>query len=89
MTQDYKTADQEQARQMSPEELEREWYDNVYTGRGDSMVQLTLRAVIMGSFLGGFMSLTNLYIGLKTGWGLGVAITACILSDSMRGGLRE
>ena len=44
------------------------------------MVQLTLRAVIMGSFLGGFMSLSNLYIGLKTGWGLGVAITACILS---------
>ncbi|MBU2572757.1 MAG: OPT/YSL family transporter [Elusimicrobia bacterium] len=44
------------------------------------MKQLTLRAVIMGAFLGGFMSLSNLYIGLKTGWGLGVAITACILS---------
>ena len=26
------------------------------------------------------MSLTNLYIGLKAGWGFGVAITACILS---------
>ena len=34
----------------------------------------------MGSFLGGFMSLSNLYVGLKTGWGLGVSITACILS---------
>jgi len=89
MTQDYKTADQDKARHMTPEELEREWYDNVYTGRGDSMVQLTLRAVIMGSFLGGFMSLTNLYIGLKTGWGLGVAITACILSFTIWKSLRK
>jgi len=30
--------------------------------------------------LGGALSLTNLYIGLKSGWGFGVAITACILS---------
>jgi uncharacterized oligopeptide transporter (OPT) family protein len=59
-------------------EHEIKWYREVY--RGDSMKQLTLRAVIMGAFLGGFMSLSNLYIGLKTGWGLGVAITACILS---------
>ena len=44
------------------------------------MDQLTWRAVIMGSFLGGVLSLTNLYIGLKAGWGFGVAITACILS---------
>jgi OPT family oligopeptide transporter len=34
----------------------------------------------MGSLLGGLLSLTNLYIGLKAGWGFGVAITACILS---------
>lgn len=54
---------------QTPEEIEKEWFLNVYTGRGDSMAQLTLRAVIMGSFLGGFMSLSNLYIGLKTGWG--------------------
>src|SRR5580704_19501493 len=44
------------------------------------MRQLTWRAVIMGSLLGGILSLTNLYIGLKSGWGMGVAITACILS---------
>jgi len=54
------------------------WYKNVY--QGDSQPQLTFRAVIMGSVLGGFMALSNLYVGLKTGWGLGVAITACILS---------
>jgi len=63
---------------VNPEEAELKWYRTVY--QGDSMPQLTLRAVIMGAFLGGFMSLSNLYIGLKTGWGLGVAITACILS---------
>lgn len=57
---------------------ELEWFANVY--QGDRVPQLTLRAVIMGSLLGGFMSLSNLYVGLKTGWGLGVAITACILS---------
>ncbi len=54
------------------------WYQKVY--RGDSVPQLTVRAVAMGSFLGFFLAFTNLYIGLKTGWGLGVAITACILS---------
>ncbi len=69
--------------QGTPEEIERQWFEQVYTGRGDSMLQLTWRAVIMGSVLGGVLSLTNLYIGLKTGWGFGVAITACILSYSI------
>ena len=62
------------------------WYKTVY--QGDSMPQLTFRAIIMGSFLGGFMSLSNLYVGLKTGWALGVAITACILSFSIYRSLR-
>jgi putative OPT family oligopeptide transporter len=44
------------------------------------MAQLTCRAVLIGSCLGGVLSLTNLYIGLKAGWGFGVAITASILS---------
>jgi uncharacterized oligopeptide transporter (OPT) family protein len=66
--------------QGSPEEIEQQWFEQVYRGRGDSMPQLTLRAVLMGSVLGGALSLTNLYIGLKAGWGFGVAITACILS---------
>ncbi len=67
---------------ISPEEVlkydERKWYQEVY--RGDEFPQLTLRAVLMGSFLGFFLAFTNLYIGLKTGWGMGVAITACILA---------
>src|SRR6476661_11085667 len=66
--------------QGTPEDIERQWYEQVYCGRGDRMAQLTGRAVIMGSVLGGVLSVTNLYIGLKAGWGFGVAITACILS---------
>ena len=64
----------------TPEEIERQWFEQVYRGRGDSMRQLTLRALIMGCLLGSILSLTNLYIGLKAGWSMGVAITACILS---------
>jgi hypothetical protein len=64
----------------TPEEIDRQWHEQVYRGRGDSMAQLTVRAVLMGSCLGGVLSLTNLYIGLKAGWGFGVAITASILS---------
>jgi OPT family oligopeptide transporter len=64
----------------TPEAIERQWYEQVYRGHGDSMAQLTARAVLLGSCLGGVLSLTNLYIGLKAGWGFGVAITASILS---------
>lgn len=66
--------------QGTPGEIERQWFEQVYRGRGDTMKQLTPRAVLMGSVLGGVLSLTNIYIGLKAGWGFGVAITACILS---------
>jgi putative OPT family oligopeptide transporter len=71
----------------TPEEVERQWYEQVYRGHGDSMAQLTWRAVLIGSCLGGVLSLTNLYIGLKAGWGFGVAITACILSYAIWTGL--
>jgi OPT family oligopeptide transporter len=63
---------------LTAHEIELKWYREVY--QGDNMPQLTLRAVLMGGILGCFMSLSNLYVGLKTGWALGVAITACILS---------
>ena len=62
------------------EEDDRQWLKNVYQG---DVKQLTVRAVVMGMIIGGLMSLTNLYIGLKTGWGLGVTITACVLSFSI------
>jgi OPT family oligopeptide transporter len=60
---------------------ERYWFEHIY--KGDSVPQFTFRSFVMGSLLGGFMSLSNLYVGLKTGWGLGVAITACILSYAL------
>ena len=78
--------DQELARcrplDIPPDEVaemdEVEWYQRAY--RGDDVPQLTVRAVLMGSALGFLLAFTNLYIGLKTGWHLGVAITACIMS---------
>ena len=66
----------------TPEEIERQWYEKVYVGRA-TMLQLTWRAILMGWVLGGVLSLTNIYIGLKAGWGFGVAITACILSYAL------
>lgn len=60
------------------EDIETTWLQTVY--RGDDQPQLTLRAVAMGMVLGAFMAFSNLYVGLKTGWGLGVAITASIMS---------
>ncbi len=45
--------------------------------------QLTPRAVIAGMLLGGLMSLSNLYVSLKTGWSLGVSITAGILAFAL------
>lgn len=62
---------------------EEEWYRRAY--RGDDAPQLTLRAVLLGSFLGFLLAFTNLYIGLKTGWHVGVAITACIMSFALWG----
>ncbi|MBI5242975.1 MAG: OPT/YSL family transporter [Elusimicrobia bacterium] len=41
---------------------------------------MTVRAVAAGMLLGGFMSLSNLYVALKTGWSIGVSITASILA---------
>ena len=67
--------------QVPEDDRDRVWYENYY--QGDNQPQLTVRAIVMGMALGGVMSLSNLYVGLKTGWGLGVAITACILSYAL------
>lgn len=47
------------------------------------MPQLTLRSALTGMLLGGVLSLTNLYVGAKTGWTLGVGITSVILAFAM------
>src|SRR6267142_4384795 len=72
----------------TPEEIERQWFEKIYTGRGDRQKQLTLRAVLMGGLLGMFMSISNLYTTLKLSWLFGVAITACVLSYVIWNALR-
>lgn len=49
--------------------------------------QLTARAVIAGMLIGGVMSLSNLYISLKSGWSFGVTITAGIIAYGLFAGL--
>ena len=56
----------------------REWLRTVY--QGDRVRQLSVRSIVSGMLIGGVMSISNLYVGLKTGWGLGVTITACIIA---------
>ena len=56
---------------------EQVWLETVYR-RGEK--QLTPRAVIAGMLIGGIMCLSNLYVFFKTGWSLGVTLTACILA---------
>lgn len=72
-----KQLNEEQVRDWSLEQKDRWWLENVF--RGD-MPQLTIRAALMGFMLGGILSATNLYVGAKTGWSLGVGITSVILS---------
>lgn len=62
---------------MTLEQKDRWWLDNCY--RGD-MPQLTLRSALTGMIIGGILSVTNLYIGIKTGWTLGVGITSVVLA---------
>lgn len=72
--------DEEQVRTWTLEQKDRWWFENVWKG---DMPQLTLRSAITGMMLGGILSLTNLYVGAKTGWTLGVGITSVILAFAM------
>ena len=64
---------------MSPEDREAlRWLREDY--RGDTMPQLTLRAVITGMLIGGVMSIINLYVSLKTSWGVATTIMSCIIA---------
>jgi len=65
-------------RPKTPEEIERHWFENVYAG--DHVPQLTPRVIVMGMVLGMIMAASNVYVGLKVGWSLGVSITSCILA---------
>ncbi|MGA4578851.1 OPT family oligopeptide transporter [Limisphaera sp. VF-2] len=70
----------EQIRTWTLEQKDRWWLENVW--RGD-MPQLTWRSALTGMGLGGLLSLTNLYVGAKTGWTLGVGITSVILAFAL------
>ncbi len=64
---------------LSPEDKEAiRWLKEVY--QGDTMPQLTLRAVITGMMIGGVMSIINLYVSLKTSWGVATTIMSCIIA---------
>ncbi len=59
-----------------PSESQREqWRRHVWAG---PVPQLTVRAVVTGMAIGGVLSLSNLYVTLKTGWSLGVTLVSAI-----------
>jgi OPT family oligopeptide transporter len=70
----------EQVRDWTREQKDRWWLENVF--RGD-MAQLTLRSAVTGFLLGCLLSVTNLYVGAKTGWTLGVGLTSVILAFAL------
>ncbi|MFG0284249.1 MAG: OPT family oligopeptide transporter [Phycisphaerales bacterium JB039] len=70
----------EQIRTWTIEQKDRWWLERVWKG---DMPQLTIRSAITGFMLGGILSATNLYIGAKTGWTLGVGLTSVILAFAM------
>ncbi|MGH7131926.1 MAG: OPT/YSL family transporter [Phycisphaerales bacterium] len=71
---------EDQVRTWSLQQKDQWWLANVF--RGD-MAQLTFRSAITGFLIGGVLSATNLYVGAKTGWTLGVGLTSVILAFAM------
>ena len=67
------------------EDPEAVWLREVYQ---PNAVNLTVRAVIVGMLIGGVMCLSNLYVFFKTGWSMGVTLTACILAFAVFQALR-
>lgn len=58
-------------------EREADWLAKTYK---PNEANLTVRAVIVGMLIGAAMCLSNLYVFFKTGWSMGVTLTACILA---------
>jgi OPT family oligopeptide transporter len=77
MAEELKQLSEEQIREWSLEQKDRWWFENIWKG---DMPQLTIRSAISGMLIGGILSLTNLYVGAKTGWTLGVGITSVIIA---------
>jgi uncharacterized oligopeptide transporter (OPT) family protein len=68
---------EEQIRSMTLEEKDRWWLKHCFKG---DMPQLTIRSALTGMLIGGILSITNIYVGVKTGWTLGVGITSVVLA---------
>src|SRR5690242_18049313 len=58
-------------------EREAHWLKHTYR---PGETNLTARAVIVGMAVGAAMCLSNLYVFFKTGWSMGVTLTACLLA---------
>lgn len=73
--------DADEAEGAVPDELTPENHsgDPIYTPAPGEL-QLTVRAVVAGCFLGTLISAMNIYFGLKTGWGIGGSLIAAILA---------
>lgn len=56
---------------------EAEWLAKTYR---PNEANLTVRAVLVGMVVGAAMCLSNLYVFFKTGWSMGVTLTACIVA---------
>ena len=52
--------------------------ENAYPPVRTDIRQFTARAVVTGMILGGLLSLCNVYLGLKIGWGAPMSITAAL-----------
>ncbi len=70
----------EQIRSWSRAEKDAWWFNNVFQ---KDMPQLTLRSGFTGFVLGLVLTATALYIGAKTGVGIGVGLTSVILAFAL------
>lgn len=61
-------------------DMDSRWRREIYV---PGQAQLTWRAVSTGALIGSVLGISNLYVGLKAGWSMGVAITACVLSTAL------
>ena len=75
---------EEEIRTWSREQKDRWWFEKIYRG---NLPQLTIRSAVTGFILGGVLASTALYIGAKTGIGIGVNLTSVILAFAIFKGL--
>jgi OPT family oligopeptide transporter len=71
---------EEQIRTWTRAQKDEWWFSNVYRG---AMPQLTVRSAATGFLLGGVLAATALYVGAKTGIGIGVGLTSVILAFAL------